>query len=522
MQTHSLSASTDVAGAVALSLVGLKCTPVRVGVSLTAATPGMLKMGDDVSSRETRVRVRSALTSIGVGIDDVSLSVHVDPEPRKPGTSFDVAVAVAILRAIGTARRETMGNVAFVGELSLSGAVRLCRGVTSQVLGASKCGIRTIVVPQACGAEAASAADGLDVDVRVASSLGEIVKWLNGEAELAKAQRSTHVSSADPVDMSDIRGHAIARRGLEIAAAGGHNILFIGSPGTGKTMFARRITTILPPMSAAESLETTELHSVSGLLNPEHGTVSVRPFRAPHHTINTHGLVGGGDPVRPGELSLAHNGVLLLDEIAEFKRGAIEPAATFARDGEVTICRSSARTRFPASPMLVLASNPCPCGFYGAVGHVCTCSDERRAAYISRVFAMPFPRVDIHVNLNASAAGPKGDCESSETVRQRVSAARAAQLARFNGRLVSAKLNAFMSPLDLEHAACLDDSGREAYLSTVERFGLGQKTRSALLRVARTIADLANSESINDAHWAEATLFWPQFAPGVSLAGVES
>lgn len=482
----------------------------------------MLDMGNEASARETRVRVRSALTSIGIGIDDASLSVRIDPEPRKAGSSFDVAVAVAVLRAVGKAPRNAMASVAFVGELALSGAIRVCRGVTSYIIGASKLGIRTVVVPQACGAEAASAADGLDVDVRVASDIMEIVKWLNGEAELAQARRSTIRIAEEPVDMSDIRGHAIARRGLEIAAAGGHNMLLIGSPGAGKTMLARRLTTILPPMSAEESLETTALHSVSGLLNSDRGAVSVRPFRAPHHSVSPVGLVGGGDPVRPSDLSLAHNGVLFLDEIAEFKRGTIEPAATFLREGEVTICRSSARTTFPASPMLVLASNPCPCGFYGVVGHACGCTVERQTAYIARVFAMPFPRVDIHVNLNASAVGPKGDCESSETVRQRVSAARAIQLARYNGRRVTAKLNAFMSPLDIEHAASLDASGREAYLASVERFGLGQNARCALLRVARTIADLAASESINDGHWAEATLFWPQFAPGVSLAGVAS
>lgn len=489
------------------SLLGLDAHPVQVEVDSGRGIAQFNLVGlPEASVRESRVRVRAALLQVGIELDEQVLTVNLAPaDLKKGGGGFDLAIAVAILAALGRIPAAPLQGTAILGELSLSGAVQRVRGVLPALRHGPAHGALRAIVPLANAAEAAHVPG---IDVRAASHLTEVIAHFNGERALEAAA----APPADParfragVDLAELRGQHTARRALEIAAAGAHNLLFVGPPGCGKTMAARRLPTILPPLAPAEALEVTAIHSVAGLV-PGSGLVTERPFRAPHHTVSPVGLVGGGDPVRPGEVSLAHQGCLFLDEIAEFRRGALEALRQPLEEGSVTVCRSRARATFPARPMFVAASNPCPCGFHGDASRRCGCSAERIRAYRERLSGPLLDRIDLQialrqVTMHDLTGGAPG--EASAAVRERVLAAREAQAARSRRGEVSAGVNAALGPRDLEVVAALDAPARELVERAVETLGLSARAYDKVRRVARTIADLDGSTPVKAAHVAEA------------------
>ncbi|KYF66992.1 YifB family Mg chelatase-like AAA ATPase, partial [Sorangium cellulosum] len=509
------------ATALTFSLLGLDAHPIRVEVD-SGRGPSFFQMVGlaEASVRESRVRVRAALQQLGVELDEYVITVNLAPaDLKKSGGAYDLAIALAALAALGKIPSEGLDRIGLLGELSLSGAVRPVRGVLPALRGAAEQGIGRAIVPHGNAREAASVAG---VDVLIAEHLSQVVAHLRGHKALPGAGSIASLAAepgAASVDLAEVRGQHGARRALEIASAGGHNLIMMGPPGSGKTMLARRLPTILPPLAHEEALDITAIHSVAGLLSPDRGLVATRPFRAPHHTVSAAGLVGGGDPIRPGEVSLAHHGCLFLDELLEFRRGVLEALREPLEEGTVALCRARARVVFPARPILVAAINPCPCGFHGDRGNRCVCSIDRVRAYRARLSGPLLDRIDLHIALppvdvahlcaplragegvgRASLHAP----ESSAAVRARVVEARAAQRARFEAGEVVATHNADLGPRDLARVAMPDASGARVLASAVERLGLSARAYTKVLRVARTLADMDGSPAVRAAHVAEA------------------
>ena len=487
-----------------LGLTGISGYEVSVECFLSGGLPGFDVVGlPDAAVKESRERVRAAVKNCGAKFPVSRITVNLAPARlRKEGTVYDLPILLGIMAA-AEELKPLPADAAFLGELSLSGALRPVTGVLPMALTAARLGIKALFVPAANAAEA-TLAEG--VTVYGVETVGQLMAHLTGQQVMQPASRWMPVRQDRPMpDFADVMGQENVKRGLEIAAAGGHNVLLVGSPGAGKSMLARRIPSILPDMTRAESLQTTEIYSVAGMTDPAHPLVDVRPFRSPHHTASTVSLAGGGGVPRPGEISLAHNGVLFLDELPEFDKSTLEALRQPLEDGFVTITRAAGTLTLPSRFMLVCAMNPCRCGWYGHPSGRCTCSESQVEQYMRRISGPLLDRIDMHIEVPSveyEAMRRREKPESSETVRQRVNAAREIQKRRFAGTEVSC--NAYMTPSMVGRYCALDEAGDRLMKGAFDRLGLTGRSHDRILRMARTIADLEGAEDISAAHLAEA------------------
>jgi magnesium chelatase family protein len=484
---------------------GIEARPVQVECDVQHGLPQTQIVGlADAAVRESRERVRAAIKNCGYDLTPKSVIINLAPaDLRKEGNHLDLAIALALLAAHGEIPQEALNGRLLCGELGLDGTVRSVRGGLSIADLGQRLGVREVLLPTANAAEASALGS---VPVIGLANLGEAIRHVLGEHPLSPV--SPPAFSADVTDqvpdLSEVRGQETAKRALEIAAAGGHNLLFIGPPGSGKTMLARRLPGLLPPLTLAEAIEVTKVHSQAAE-QPPAGLLYNRPFRSPHTGISTAGLIGGGSSPRPGEASLAHNGVLFLDELPEFRRDTLEALRQPLEEGHVTVVRVRANLRFPARFALLASMNPCPCGHLGDSRHQCLCLPPLIERYRGRVSGPLLDRIDLHVEVPAVSLRElrSGPAERTEAVAARVAAARLIQQERF-GAAASTPVNAAMGPEDLRRWCQVDDTGRNLLDRAFEKLGLSARALDRILKVARTIADLNGQEAIRSSHLAEA------------------
>lgn len=488
-----------------MGLAGLDAFTVQVEIDLAKGLPRFDLVGlPDAAVKESRERVRAAIKNCDYKFPVSRIVVNIAPANiKKEGPLYDLPIFMALLKA-GEQLKANTDDYVFIGELSLDGSLRHIQGALPMVIGAKENGFKGVFVPKENELEC-SVVDG--IDVFAVSDVHQVIKHLNGEEVLEKAYRPEFAETVQeyPLDFSDVKGQFEVKRAMEIAAAGSHNIILIGSPGSGKSMLAKRLPSILPEMTFDESIETTKIHSVAGELPDNVPLIKQRPFRSPHHTVSSVGLAGGGASIKPGEISLAHNGVLFLDELPEFSRHSLETLRQPIEDGTITISRASGSLTYPCSVMLVCAMNPCPCGFYGHPTKKCTCTDNAAKRYMSKISGPLLDRIDLHVEVqpvdfSELSSDEKG--ESSAKIRERVNAARAVQSKRFEGMKIHS--NAQMSSNDIRRFCIMTDDAKKILAASFERLDLSARAYDKILRVARTIADLDKSENIEMHHIAEA------------------
>ena len=488
-------------------LCGLEAYPVAIETDISPGLPAITVVGlPDNAVKESRERIRAAIKNSGFEFPAQRITINLAPaDTKKQGPCYDLAIALGVLAAQGLISVEALNPFAFLGELSLDGRIQPIQGALSIALAAASSQCRGLVVPFENAKEAALAG----CPVYPARHLNEVIAFLMDPQSLNPVKTDfaflLEKSHLDHLDFSEVKAQQYLKRGLEIAAAGGHNVIMIGAPGSGKTMLAKRMTTILPDMTPAEVLQTTQIHSVAGLLKNTEGIISKRPFRAPHHTASDIAIIGGGNGPRPGEVTLAHNGILFLDEFLEFNRHVLEVLRQPLEDGYVTIARSKGSLRFPTRFMLIAAMNPCPCGYRDVQGKTCRCSNLQVEKYRHKISGPLLDRIDIHLHALPLKTRELVDApmeESSATIKERTTKARQLQWQRFKGLPVLC--NAHMESSHLRNFCALSKEAKEILYHTMEELKFSARAHDKIIKVARSIGDLAGSETIEAEHIAEA------------------